>query len=79
MEITRNEKSNVSILELDGRLDLVSGGELKEEVKSLFAKKKVSIPTSTSPPPATGLVPGGLAVRLRLTTKILKRALPTFR
>ena len=43
MDITKHEKSNVSILELDGRLDLVSGAELKEAIKSIFSQKKKSV------------------------------------
>ena len=39
MEISLREKGNVAILSLNGRLDLTSGGALKEEVKKQFEKE----------------------------------------
>ena len=43
MEITLRDEGAVSILSLNGRLDLASGTALKEQVKSLFEKDKTSI------------------------------------
>ncbi len=43
MEILKREEGNVSILELKGRLDLASGGALKEAVKNIFANNKSSV------------------------------------
>lgn len=43
MEITMNEKNQVQILGLKGRLDLSSGGGLKEKVKSLMEENNNTI------------------------------------
>ena len=43
MEITVREEGNVTILNLNGRLDLATGWTLKEQIKKLFEKEKTSI------------------------------------
>lgn len=40
MEITIREEAGVPVLKLSGRLDLVSGSALKEQVKQLLDKEK---------------------------------------
>ena len=43
MEITTNESGNVTVLSLNGRLDLASGAGLKEQVKAYMSEQKCSI------------------------------------
>ncbi len=43
MELTKREESGVVILEISGRLDLSSGGILKEEIKKYIENEKTSI------------------------------------
>jgi len=40
MEITVKKEGNVSLVGLKGRVDLASGAELKEQIKSLFDKEQ---------------------------------------
>ena len=43
MEISKNQTGSVTILTLNGRLDLTSGGELKEKMKAQFDAGNVKI------------------------------------
>ncbi len=43
MEITVREQGGVSVLQINGRLDLASGSQLKEQVKKLLAKNVTSV------------------------------------
>ena len=43
MEFSRREQGNIVILSLTGRLDLSSGGKLKEEIKGIIASGKTSV------------------------------------
>lgn len=43
MEITKNQSGSVTILTLNGRLDLASGGSLKEKIKQEFESGNVKI------------------------------------
>jgi anti-sigma B factor antagonist len=43
MEIKSRQEGNVTVLNLQGRLDLASGSVLKEEIKRLFAQQRNSV------------------------------------
>jgi len=43
MEITAKQAGDVTVLTLNGRLDLSSGSALKEQIKSLFEEEKNSV------------------------------------
>lgn len=43
MEFTKREDSGVTIISMSGRLDLGSGGKLKDEIKELLKAEKTSI------------------------------------
>ncbi len=43
MEITVREQGGVSVLQINGRLDLASGSQLKEQVKKLLAKNVTAV------------------------------------
>ncbi|MFH2036995.1 MAG: STAS domain-containing protein [Candidatus Zixiibacteriota bacterium] len=43
MEFTKREENGVIILEISGRLDLGSGGKLKEEIKKHIDREQTSI------------------------------------
>lgn len=43
MEITVKENERTTTLKLDGRLDLASGTDLKEQVKNLFEQGKFAV------------------------------------
>ena len=43
MEIKSREEGNVTVLQVNGRLDLASGSALKEEIKRLFNQDRNSI------------------------------------
>ncbi len=43
MDFTTREENGVTIMNLEGRLDLASGSALKEHVKKLFEEEKTSI------------------------------------